>query len=267
MAVNEAHEAEGQEARSVENLGVRLKNAREAQNLSIDEVAAEFCIGAHFLRALEDCRFDALGPPVFAKGYLRQYGTRLGLDVAELVADYERTAGQSNIKIVPLTPIKLRDERKIVIWIAAGVVFVLVAAILSIWWWLGSGAVSESKSAGIKVETFALAGSQQVRVVPEAQAAIQTEPEPSVDSGTVSELEIAFIEDSWAEISNAAGERLYFNLGRAGTQERLPTDSGLSLFFGNAAGVELRIDGKPVTIPATASRGDIAQFDLDAPVD
>jgi len=293
MAPSGAHEAAGQDAESAENLGVKLRRAREAQGLSIDAVAAEFRIGAHFLKALEDCRFDALGPPVFAKGYLKQYGTRLGLDVAELVADYERAAGQSNIDIAPPKPIRLQDERQITIWIAAGAALVLVAAILSIWWWLGSRSGSESEPEDIAVDASALAGLLQVRAVPEARTQVpaaselelelEAEPEPPVDPETapVSEmaialnalpaarpqLEISFIEDSWTEISDAVGERLYFDLGRAGTRVHVSADTGLNLLFGNAGGVELRIDGKPVTIPVTARRGDLAQFELDAPVD
>jgi cytoskeleton protein RodZ len=66
--------------------GGRLRQAREAQGLQLEEVANELRVSAGALAALEDNRFEALGAAVFAKGYLKQYGARLGLDSRELLA-------------------------------------------------------------------------------------------------------------------------------------------------------------------------------------
>ncbi|HEX7081407.1 MAG TPA: RodZ domain-containing protein [Gammaproteobacteria bacterium] len=66
-------------------LGGTLRAAREAQRLSLDQVSELLRIDARFLVALEEERFDAIGPPVFVKGYLRHYCELLGLDSTRLL--------------------------------------------------------------------------------------------------------------------------------------------------------------------------------------
>ena len=139
MVARKAQEAEAQAAEQAETLGVKLRSARESQELSIEAVEAELRIGAEFLEALESDRFDALGAPVFAKGYLKQYGARLGLNVPELLAEYDSAAGNRNVDIRPLTEFRLRDKRSSAPWIVAGIVLLVVAASVLWWFTLGAG--------------------------------------------------------------------------------------------------------------------------------
>jgi cytoskeleton protein RodZ len=79
-------------------------------------------------------------------------------------------------------------------------------------------------------------------------------------------LEVIFVEDCWTEIADEDGSRLYRDLGRAGTRARFPADRNLSLYFGNASGIELRVDGEVVPVPGAARR-DVVRFDLDDVID
>ncbi len=139
MAARKAQEAEAQEAEPAETLGVKLKSARESKELSIEAVEAELRISAEFLAALEDDRFDLLGAPVFARGYIKQYGARLGLDVDELLAEYDNSAGDASVDIRPTTEFRLRDQRSNAPWIVAGVLLLVAAATILWWFTLGSG--------------------------------------------------------------------------------------------------------------------------------
>ena len=125
-----------QEADSAATLGSRLKSARESQDLSIEQVEAELRISADLLAALEDDRFDGL-VPVFAKGYLKQYGAMLGLDVAELLAQYNSMVGESSVNIRPSTEAAFRHRRSVAPWIIAGLV--LGVAVAFVWWWFALG--------------------------------------------------------------------------------------------------------------------------------
>lgn len=297
---------------SPENLGARLRSAREAKKLSLDAVAADLRIEPANLLALEECRFEALGAPVFAKGYLKQYGARLGLDVAELVADYNRAQGDKRFDIAPSRTIRLRDERQITIWIIAGLALIVLAALLALWWLkrpapesgevAGAPAASPLRSTGddaapeaLAVTTAAAAGVRAARdpdpvtspvtagpafsdtpvsdtVAEPPRGTSQADiPESATESPDVAvagpALEIRFNEDSWTEISDLDGRRLYYDLGRAGTRTQLPLARGLSLFFGNGAGIELRLDDQPYAIPASARRGDYAEFDIQPVAD
>lgn len=317
MTASDEAGIEGQDAESLEELSVKLKNAREAQDLTLDEIAAELRIGINMLRALEESRFDELGVPVFAKGYLKQYGARLGLDVPELIADYERCVGDQSIEIAPSTTIRLRDERQITVWVIAAIVLALLAAVLWVWWWLGADQAIETVSdqainqSAVPAEEIPV---EQPLAPPEPVAedssTVEASPLPTGDlpneagalSDEISEiesvselradsaetedidaeaapaetnqptvnepvLEILFVEDSWTDITSDSGDQLYYNLGRAGTRTRIPMNQRMNLFFGNAAGVRLTLNGEPYDIPPAARRGDLAQFDLEAVVD
>ena len=309
MAASEDKETDGQGAESASNLGSQLKSAREAQELSLEEIAAELRIGADQLSALESCRFDELGAPVFGKGYLKQYGARLGLNVAELVAEYEQSVAHQSVEISPSQTITLRDERQITVWIGSGVALLLMAATLWVWWWLGSDSealpqpenpISETVPplAAPQVEpeslpVFALEPESEPEPEPdpelapalesvatlEPESTLEPEPQPELVAETLTaavpeavpidgpQLDILFVGDSWTEITSATGERLFYDLGREGSLASVPADRGLNMFFGNAAGVELSVEGQPIPIPAAFRRGNLAQFNLDALVD
>ena len=118
-----------------QRIGQRLRKERDAQGLSLEQIAAELRIELRLLKALEEERFADLGAPVFAKGYLKQYGNCLGLDYKELLSQYYDLVEPQDLMIVPSQPIKLHDERQISIWIVAALVFLLLAVVLVVWWY------------------------------------------------------------------------------------------------------------------------------------
>ncbi|SRR5690606_6437118 len=115
-------------------IGDALRRARSARSLTIEQVAMELRIEPQQLRALEEDRFDAIGPPVFVKGYLRHYSLLLGLDPGELVERYQRIAGERVVELQPSRTIKLRNERQITLWVFAAVALAAVVAVLVLWW-------------------------------------------------------------------------------------------------------------------------------------
>ena len=66
--------------------GVALRAARNAQNLSVGEVARQLRLSVAQVEALEASAFDRLPGPVFARGYLRNYAHLLKLDPEPLVS-------------------------------------------------------------------------------------------------------------------------------------------------------------------------------------
>ena len=115
------------------DLGRKLQAARESKGLSIEDVAAELRIERRALAALEACRFEDIGPPVFVKGYLRHYGNRLGLNYNDLLADYYRIVEPRDFSIAPSRTIKLYDERQITIWIISALFLALLGVFLFVW--------------------------------------------------------------------------------------------------------------------------------------
>jgi cytoskeleton protein RodZ len=69
-------------------LGERLRSARKARALSVEQAAAILRLEDTVLLALEDERFETLGAPVFVRGHLRAYARLLGLAEEQVLSAY-----------------------------------------------------------------------------------------------------------------------------------------------------------------------------------
>jgi cytoskeletal protein RodZ len=72
----------------VESLGEKLKAAREAKNLSFDQIGRETNIATRYLEALEAENFSIFPGEPYIVGFLRNYGAYLDLDVQHLLSLY-----------------------------------------------------------------------------------------------------------------------------------------------------------------------------------
>jgi cytoskeleton protein RodZ len=72
----------------------QLRQARQAQNLSIEQVAEITKIRSDHLRALEAANFDVFSAPVYIRGFTRTYSTLLKLDVPQIMAALDGELGQ-----------------------------------------------------------------------------------------------------------------------------------------------------------------------------
>ncbi len=73
---------------SIAEIGDRLKKAREARSLAIDQVQKQTHIHSTVLTALEEGRCDELLTPTYVKSFLKSYSHFLGLDSKQIVKDY-----------------------------------------------------------------------------------------------------------------------------------------------------------------------------------
>lgn len=91
---------------------------------------------------------------------------------------------------------------------------------------------------------------------PPAESAPVVPPEPGV------ELAIELREDSWVEITAADGERLEFDLLRAGTRRSYRGEPPFDILLGRANAARLSVDGEAVRF-AGQDQSDITRFQLD----
>ena len=66
--------------------GQRLKQAREAAGMSIDDVAARLHMPARIVSSLEAEDWSRLGAPVFVRGQVRSYSRLMGLVTAPMMS-------------------------------------------------------------------------------------------------------------------------------------------------------------------------------------
>jgi cytoskeletal protein RodZ len=67
----------------------QLRQARETKKLTVQQAADLTKIKSDHIRALEEGHFEGFSAPVYVRGFVRIYGTILGLDVARLLTDLD----------------------------------------------------------------------------------------------------------------------------------------------------------------------------------
>ncbi|RPI97425.1 MAG: helix-turn-helix domain-containing protein [Candidatus Aminicenantes bacterium] len=70
-------------------LGQKLREEREARNISIEEIASATKIVPRYLEALEADHLDQMPGGFFVKGIIRSYAHAIGLDADEVLARYK----------------------------------------------------------------------------------------------------------------------------------------------------------------------------------
>src|SRR5437762_4899716 len=73
----------------------QLRKGREAQNLSVQQIAEITKIRTDHIRALEEGNFDIFSAPVYIRGFIRSYSTLLKLDVPQVMAALDLELGKN----------------------------------------------------------------------------------------------------------------------------------------------------------------------------
>jgi cytoskeleton protein RodZ len=87
-------------------------------------------------------------------------------------------------------------------------------------------------------------------------------PEPTARTRSM-DLTLKFATDSWVEVYDANGQRLFYDIGSAKSSHTVSGTPPLRVVLGNAPGVSLNVNGKPVKVPASAVQQDSAQFTIN----
>ena len=117
-------------------IGSTLRDAREAQGRSIEDVALTLRARVSQLEALEEESFHSFGGDVYAKGFLRSYAIELGLDPAPLLDTFRREVSHDDVHAASLVgDVSAPKERRgappaWIAWLLAIVVVVAGIAVL-----------------------------------------------------------------------------------------------------------------------------------------
>jgi cytoskeleton protein RodZ len=278
--------------------GERLAEARRAKQISVLEIAKELHVEEAKIRALENNDFDVLGAPVFAKGHLKKYSQLVGVNHDDVLADYYRLTRAQEMPPVIVNRQKPRRELSPGPLVAAIIVIVLMAVA----YWLlierpfatppvpaampsaapGAAATSvaepltDTEPAGDTGPGEEPAAEPQAEEMPAqppadepdpAPAETQQQPSPVVaDTAAPAEgevrLSVTFLGDCWTEITDATGRRLFFQLGRSGRTVNVSGTAPLTVLFGDADNVDVRVNGEDFIIPAANRRGRTARLTI-----
>lgn len=249
--------------------GDKLRREREMRGITLAEIAESTKISKRNLQALEDEQFDLLPGGVFNRGFVRSYARFLGLNEEETVADYV-TASNEQEPPADKFPLDIHEKesnspplnpkRSIV-----PVVLALVALIGVVGGWTYwmkhkplRAEISDHRAARPVSQPTAsspAAPSGNSSAVQQAKAA---EPQSSdaTDKATDSDSQdqnspisivIKAKQDSWISVASD-GEELWSGMLAANTERTIQAKAGkeLTLKTGNAAGIEVSYNGKPL---------------------
>lgn len=107
-----------------------------------------------------------------------------------------------------------------------------------------------AKSAPVSTNTAATPTPAVARAVPGAAAA-GASPTASPPARTKEgQLTLKFSSDSWAEVYDASGQRLFYDVGAASSAHTVKGTAPMRVVLGNASGVALEYNGRPAVIPS-----------------
>jgi cytoskeleton protein RodZ len=281
------------------SIGETLRRERLRHNLSLEEVSRETRINLKFLQAIEAEEFGKLPGGVFARSFVRQYARLVGLDEDELAAEVQqrfqpvpappeetpaRAALEAPIdlpKVADWEGVRSRSGSSLPA-LALVVVVMLVCSLIYVWWQKsrrpGVAAPPPAESAQVSAPQPATVpapaptpqpgAGQAARPAPEAPA---PPPEPNAERQPVAEgvaastapvqVLLTADEPTWVS-ARSDGKFIYSGTLQPKETKGLEANEQVRLVLGNAGGVAVTLNGKPV--PPLGPRGQVRTVQLSS---
>lgn len=264
------------------SFGERLRREREMRGVTLDEISNSTKIARRHLESLEADNFDELPGGVFNRGFVRAYARYLGIDEDQAVADYVAVADQAAPP--QAFPVDLPDElepklnpRRSSLPLVLAVL--ALVAVLAIFWARSkrqpeitqspsnsgtatpapiqkSAAVtakSESRPAPAAEQTPSSVPSRSPQVtaspetsVPEPGTIVRPAPPASSAPGQTFDVVVQVTGDSWISVTADGKAVAPGRIMKAGEQQSVRAGRKIVLITGNAGGVEISFNGKPL---------------------
>jgi cytoskeleton protein RodZ len=247
----------------MESVGELLRRARLEQGLDLASVAAHTKISANYLKAIEADDRKSLPSGFFYKSFVHQYANALSVDTQEIDAEVDRVLsadaplplpGQETTLPMNVPAVKLTNRFGQPGAYASAVALLAVVLVCSgIYAWWG-----KTRAEGSPVEKQAVA--QEPRVAAPERAAVPTTlatvrpapvPPPSRPEGLQAIpgakvlLDLIAREETWLSVSSD-GKRIFSGTLEPNQTKSVEGKEFAKLIIGNAAGIEVRLNGKPL---------------------
>lgn len=214
-------------------VGERLREAREAQGLSLAEIGARTRIPVRQLEAIEASNFGSMPSITYAIGFAKAYARAVGADEVAIGRDI-RGQNDMTTRHVEYESFEQTDSSRtptsgIVIACVIGALLLLIG--VGLWygtpWFRGDG-------------TAPVAAPTEVAQVPQAPVAAPT----PVAAGLVT---ITATDEVWMRIYDATGKTLYENTLKAGDRYDVPADANNPMInVGRPDKLQVMVDGTAV---------------------
>jgi cytoskeleton protein RodZ len=240
----------------VSDVGDRLKRAREARGLTLQDIARTTKISVVVLEALERLDYARVPGGVFGRSFVRGYALAVGVDADAAVAEFQaarehherrRAAEKAQPEISDDDREFLARQHQAIKWLRAGAVVAAFLAVsfaiyeVSVWWPRAAQPGGASAGAPARPGT-ATPG-------PAPPKGEEAPPSPAVTPpslGAVAPIVVEFtaIADCWLQLS-ADGTLVLSRELKAGERYRAEAARELDIHAGSAGALDWTINGKP----------------------
>lgn len=281
-----------------QSVGLQLRRAREARGMTVEGVGAAIKLAARQVEAIEADDYARLTSATYARGFIRNYASLMGLDAQSLLAQLDRHEVRARPQLVEQANVGVAmpsqsARRKWMLPVLALSVPALAAVALYVWfefWPADAQPVAaepapvlaappaadaapevpaaepappvDPQAAGLPADVPApnlAADAAATAAVPPASA----QPAPAVPAVPGQrQLNFRFTADSWIEMRDAQGRIVLSELNRAGSTRTLSAVFPVSLVIGNAKSVTMDIDGTPYDL-APSTKVEVARLRLE----
>ena len=222
------------------SVGERLKSAREAKRISLDEACRVTKIQKRVLEAIEQNQVEDILDPAYVKIFLKKYAGYLGIDGSTLLQEYLAVNHPSHAEpaIAVRTEVTQERERSSSFSQTVATVAVIVAALVGVAF-LGY----------LSVDLLVSTNKGRSAAISSSGAPARPKPEPKRDllvpAAKPLQLTIHTTADVWLQVK-ADGSVIFQNVLSKGAKESWTAKKELELWTGNAGAMQLALNGKPL---------------------
>ncbi len=196
-------------------VGERLRDAREAKKLSLEDIAAQTRIPLRHLEAIESAAWDNLPAPTYTVGFAKSYASAVGLDRAEIGEQLrEEMGGQRFASTSPEVFEAADPARTMPKWLVISAV-VAVALLIAIMSWLNKRSLETPDQAPSQPAQTAAIAPPAPRPAPAAAASPADAQGPVVLTATA---------PAWIQVSDQ-GKTLFSGELAPGQSFAVPADA------------------------------------------
>lgn len=232
------------------SVGEILRRTRVHYGQSLEDIGQILRIRASQLEALETGHVEELPGRVYAIGFVRAYAEYLGLDGDKMVYLFKQQSVGKQARPDLQFPVAAADTKiPTLSMVAVGLALCLVVGIGGYALFGGSDADEAVPDVPQAMQETSL--SEAPSIIASSEPPPQPPPMFNEEAGApaaepVQRVVITVEDNSWVEIRDAAGKILISQVLKPGDQFLVPNETGMTMSTGNAGGLSLQLDGKPL---------------------
>jgi cytoskeleton protein RodZ len=239
------------------SFGRYLQAIRIEKRISLDQVAEETRIAVRNLEAIDREDPQGFPPEPFLKGFLRAYAKAVGADGDEAVRRYDAHRMMTReIEDAGRQPELALSGMRWKLVAALALLLILILGSIFAWQWLSPPHIETAPSP-------AVSGAVSPEPSPVDSAENRPAPVPTLKpappAAPLHILAVSATENTWLKVVTDQGIPAEYNL-KAGEHLKLEARSTFNLLIGNAGGVKLNLNNKPVSVPG--KRGEVVNLHL-----